>query len=1391
MRPLPYLVQNALRVESILARTSRVRALAWDGGVTPRPSTNATDCSSVIHSLVSAGQSVEAVTLLRTAHAASLSIDRSASAAAVAAAASSAALTPALSEVARLASLSSDVFFSHREFERLARAHLDANDIRAALYCARELGCVGADAATAAIFRSVASTALEIGALRLAVRGMAPAAVDVFVGSEPATSAYLDELVSSGAQGDALVAQPFWDGLCNLALKSVDPLEADAAARLWSAILDVQAAVVARCLFRVSVDSKAPMPRSDAASFAASALSTPLADDVYSTVLRIAVVRGDADTCASVLAQYSTAYSDADSSLRLVFGSESQPAPLSPALVYLIIRTFSMHGRWRDVIDTLRLHIRSNRNSAAGAGAATEQRVFASADRVADRVKFTQRLSETMEGHKEPILPPLWTICWPNGGGPAALKPSKVSSAMTNEGARVISEMGESQLSSDEIVVFANADISVGLVDIVLRALSAAGQHAMVRSLWHAGLGARLLDELRDAKSATSTMLKASASLSTLFPVGSSALGAVDEDEAAQCLDSRTPSTQRLVPWSASSLPLVINSLSTTGDHVSASNLILSALDIGLPFRCRSNFLRAAAAWVAEASALDGDAPSQRELVVERLIAEASSAGAINAALGVDVSLELARAVVGVHAPDEWAPTPESRYLSPTASESLDLDFSISFHRNVPEKLAHSLALMRAQSIELPADAPLRLALRAILVDDATLASTKDISAVVSDWLQARSVSAAVAQLSSALSVYTCIDKEAAAAGRISEGPSFSVELARAYSIFFGLLLSLSDRVALSFGSSGSGAPLSALEMSLRSATLTVLDIAVDRGHMKELLALDGRLASTLLQGLLSPLIRRVGSAESTPLALPLLRGAARTLALFSKAAVDAPSLIVPWTPAHYELFYTAATKMQPRLLSSERSGVAPAADVVAGAVRDLLDLRRSLPAPLAENVLHPLVVGSPKLWSLVTLVARSGAAHTLARVLSCIIFSRSATPSNAMSPTIAQCFTDSAIVLQSDVIASAVLASSRLGMRDAVRVHFTSAGVISDVTARWLRASSSSPICLTTNAAATLWLSLLTNSQSASADALCYTPLPVPRLTSSGHVLRILPSAGPATIAASAHPGDSAAALGGSVTASGDAFVVISSDEGAADLPAAVVADLLTTAASDSRLAPAIPRLMRELLRLGVWLSPAAIRVLAAETLRDRALLVPLLMHLQAQAVALVRAVPDLAPLAPALLSAIPPTGTGVDSDSLELLVDAATASGMLHVALQLLQTAPQGWRLSPSSAQRLTLLAARSGEAAVVDHIRKTFLGAQGVHLGSRPFLAAALGRARAAHWQTQGQSSLPLSAAASGKLQRSPAAPLGGEGGDDVDGAIAHARSLFLRSRIMDERVQRSLV
>jgi hypothetical protein len=86
-----------------------------------------------------------------------------------------------------------------------------------------------------------------------------------------------------------------------------------------------------------------------------------------------------------------------------------------------------------------------------------------------------------------------------------------------------------------------------------------------------------------------------------------------------------------------------------------------------------------------------------------------------------------------------------------------------------------------------------------------------------------------------------------------------------------------------------------------------------------------------------------------------------------------------------------------------------------------------------------------------------------------------------------------------------------------------------------------------------------------------------------------------------------------------------------AAALPPAAVAALLRDAASDAALRPALVPLCRELLRLGAWLTPAATAVVAEVAEREPTFLLPLLMHVQAQAAVLLGTVPGLP--TPALL--------------------------------------------------------------------------------------------------------------------------------------------------------------
>ena len=164
----------------------------------------------------------------------------------------------------------------------------------------------------------------------------------------------------------------------------------------------------------------------------------------------------------------------------------------------------------------------------------------------------------------------------------------------------------------------------------------------------------------------------------------------------------------------------------------------------------------------------------------------------------------------------------------------------------------------------------------------------------------------------------------------------------------------------------------------------------------------------------------------------------------------------------------------------------------------------------------------------------------------------------------------------------------------------------------------------------------------------------------------------------------------------------------GAFLMPPTAVAAALTRAGrgGSDNTTVAVTILAREMMRLGAWFTPTAARELARAALHAPALLPPLLLHLQAQAVALLSVVPDSRPMLLRLARSLPVTGSGVDAQTLAVLIDAAVAGGLLTVALQLLETAPVGWRLPPTVAHRLIHLAQLEGETAVIAEVQRTYL-------------------------------------------------------------------------------------
>jgi len=156
---------------------------------------------------------------------------------------------------------------------------------------------------------------------------------------------------------------------------------------------------------------------------------------------------------------------------------------------------------------------------------------------------------------------------------------------------------------------------------------------------------------------------------------------------------------------------------------------------------------------------------------------------------------------------------------------------------------------------------------------------------------------------------------------------------------------------------------------------------------------------------------------------------------------------------------------------------------------------------------------------------------------------------------------------------------------------------------------------------------------------------------------------------------------------------------------------------------------LARELLRLGAWLEPDAVRVLAAAARSEAPLLEPLLAHLRAQAAATL-AVLFPGPLGARRMAGLLPyvgsTGSGVTPEALGALVGAAAAHGDLPLALALLETAPPSLiaarHLFPhGTAARLVELAEDAGQPLLATRLAAAG-GAGGAGWGALPFAASA---------------------------------------------------------------------
>ena len=892
-------------------------------------------------------------------------------------------------------------------------------------------------------------------------------------------------------------------------------------------------------------------------------------------------------------------------------------------------------------------------------------------------------------------------------------------------------------LSQREMRALASSDAHAAVVDIALQALTRLGNSQQVRDLWDdVGVGMRFVGALRAAA--------ASASLTSTTPVERSAYAYASTSTSAS-----------LTPFPADCLPDIVDAFAAGDNDAATFQVITDILDAGPPGHCHSRLLVAAAKWVAKAKAIaakvdDSEvrgftdahvaAQAQRASLLERLIAEAPApppaaaddrqAVSIDAqncqAVSIDarrVSIELANAVVAVHSPSAWAPLPPSTLFaaSARAHETLDLSYKLRIDRNaLPPALVGRFEAMRARGLIVPSETLLRAAAAAMGLDEAALSGESKTSAAAEAalWAAGRSIHDGVDAFGSALSALAALASspptDAASSSSSSPSAPLLPEDARAYEVLIEAGLTLADGVASSLGpgGAGAGAPLSALEATLLKGSGRVALLAGFVGHASALSAREGAASVNVcvcaprraLQGLLTPLLRRSmqdADQASRVLALQLFTMASDLMTSFGGEAS-------PWTRQDLEMFYTAAAAVVISAAPSTAAGSGfnshadvstsrarseaagggvrqAAAAATARVVLDLLDSRR----------LEALTVSPNALWSLVgTLAHCDGQSWALTRVLSAI----SVPHADSSRPHL----TASVIAVSDELAAAAALAAARLRFIDAAHNAWHDLAAFSAIVTDFLWHAAESLEAIAVGPRPGLpgipWTQLLLVRSSGypDADILAALPLPTPSLLADGSVLRALPH--PATIPQ--HPLSNTAA---SVSAFGDALVTVAGG-GALLLPPEVVAAALSRAGRGD--ATTILTLAREFMRLGAWFSPSAVRDLARASLRNPALLPPLLLHLQAQAIALLGAAPDARPMMLRLARSLPVTGSGVDANTLAVLVQAATAGGLLTVALRLLETAPAGWKLPPPAAERLIALALEGGETAVVAQLKRSYL-------------------------------------------------------------------------------------
>ena len=1342
---IPPLVRNVLTAERLLARVSRGRAFAWDDSSTSGRATSGDDTSAqgfrsygarrsefsrALLGLADTGLGAEACTMLRVAHAASVPVTHEAAFATIVAAAASGGLALSAADAAQLAGLGEVAEFAPADVESLGLAYLSAGDSLGAIRAVSELARAGE-------MKRAASTLDRV--VNIALQGPAPVVGGTSSALKRAsTCRTLVGTLIVGARDEKALAGPLlWDAAVHLALRSHDKRDNTAAKQLWAALVSVADVAAARCVKRGQARRGCVSVENDTA-LAAAIVSMPLHAAAYEGVMRAAAVRGDAQTTAAALGHWASALEapPPSTALRAAFFAANVPfatTPPSAALIFLAARTLAEKGDWTGAIDAVKLYTRTSLVSGSGEGgnASLPLSLLGNDARMTRRIERVFEIAMQLDARgiarSEPLL---FDVAWPSAPGPSAIDalpmenlallipPSETDSTKSFLDVSLSAPL----LSPSEFGALVSSRADTCIIDLAIRSMSALGCHTQIRSLWDAGVGIRFLDTLRSSSMNTSSSLDSTSRNGDLFK-------ATNETDTSPMTVTATT-----LPLPFTCFPQVVDAFTADDNDAATYRVITSILDAKPPLdHNHTRLLTGIARWLSRAKVsltateeVDLITQTQRTCLLERLIAEAP----VTAGGQDGVSLEIANAVVAVHSPARWRtlPPPTLFATEARAHETLDLSYTLRIDAHaLPSTLVERFEAMRARGLTVPPETALRAAVSILGFDETALSpSTTSVSWSASNeaanWVAKRSIHDGVDAFGAALSTLAALSPP----GNSSTPPvTLAIEDARAYEVLIEAGLALADGVALSLGP-GNHVPLSPLEATLREGVGRVALTAGYVGHAKALLARDVCSPRRALRGLISPLLRRTtldADQETRLHALRLLTVAADVMTSYG-TTTDPASM---WTRIDLESFYMASASVvdfaTPSSSSSSSSSgsrasaynintirggtshggnhvVRPtAAAVTARVINHLLDTRRSEPTTLA--------VTPNALWTLVSTLAHCDAhSWALPRVLSAVSVGTPRLDSLTASP----------IVVSDTMAASAVLAAARMRFIDSAHSAWhdpiSFSGTVTDFL--WHAAQPYEQIALGPRPGMPHipWTQLLLvrSNDTPSAGILAALPVPTPSLLADGRVLRAIPSSSspppPPPSQDSAFVTPPPTLLTTATSAFGDIITPIIGGGAFLMSPMAVAAALQRAGRSGNDNTAAVRILGREMMRLGAWFTPTSARELARAALHAPALLPPLLLHLQAQAVALLSVVPDSRPMLLRLARSLPVTGTGVDAQTLAVLIDAAVAGGLLTVALQLLETAPVGWRLPPTVADRLIRLAQEEGETAVIAEVLRSYL-------------------------------------------------------------------------------------